>query len=118
MFFDDLVFMAFFLMIAVPFPSPFVSVERVGLPAGSSLQRAPAEDAATRCANRRAMGSDGTQRGAKKSLKSAGTVWCEPHRDLRLGVLIAERFFSGVLHAHLLGVRNQDLSFLKSTASM
>ena len=31
-------------------------------------------------------------------------------------VLIAERFFSGVLHAHLLGVRSQDILFPSSAA--
>ena len=66
-------------------------------------------DAATLGANRRAMGSDGTQRGAKKSLKSAVSVWCGSRSELRLVVLIAGRLFSGVPHAHLLGARNQDV---------
>jgi len=60
------------------------------------------------------MESDATQREAKKSLKIAEEVWCEPHRDLRWGCPDCETFFSGVLHAHLLGVRNQAF-FPRST---
>ena len=97
-------------MIAVPFPSPFDLSARLVASCGKCASEGARDG---RHELRRAPEGDGNGRQEarrEKKSENAGPLTCDSFWRADVDrVSIAERFFNGVLHTYLLGVRNRDI---------